>query len=243
MKDKKPEERTVEVRWSDDWLLAVTDELVVLNKPSGLPLLADRSGETDLWTLAKERFPGLKLVHRIDKGTSGVLLFARSAATQATLTRAFNERSVRKRYLARSWGSFPTGSFWLDLPLRPGRKSRYRVAAPRETIRQKGRRFCCTPDDGKAYAALTQVRKLAEQDNESLLMLRPHTGRRHQLRVQLAWIGHPILGDALYGKPAAAVAAAERLCLHASAVAVPGFGRFSAPTPDRWINAWPEALS
>lgn len=222
--------------WNDSWVLAETPELLVLNKPSGLALLADRTGETNLWTLAKARYPGLKLVHRIDKGTSGILLLARSASVQATLTRAFQERRVHKRYLAVTTGRFPTGSYQLNLPLRPGRKSRYRVAAPRESIHLEGRSFRCTPDGGEAFEAITHARLLGYRGDCSVVLLRPHTGRRHQLRVQLAWLGFPILGDTLYGKPKEPAQAASRLHLHASSILLPNQERFTAPSPKDWLN-------
>ena len=224
------------------------DGLAVLNKPSGISLLADRSGAPCLW----DRLPALLgarplLVHRLDKGTSGVLLVALSAAVQKRLTRAFQRREVRKYYLARVCGTLQTaGSRRIDLPLKKGRKSRYRVAGPRERIVQDAAGWRLDADSLDGHPSQTRLRTLgaragadagadagaAAKTASTLLLLSPLTGRTHQLRVHLSWIGHPILGDTLYGRPGAAEQQAPRLLLHCHRLVVPGTGTFSASVPD-----------
>lgn len=261
-------------RFDDAWISYADADLLVLNKPSGLAVLRDRSGATDLWSLATARFGPLKLVHRIDKGTSGVLLIARTGLLQARLTKAFAERTVAKCYLARVRGCWPlaTGGI-IDLPLRKGRKSRYRVAGQRSDIQRQqhrwalvssnGHRALGTESEGASVGplqaqpakssqtfsqqslqqasqqragldALTRVRCVAKTASYSHLALRPKTGRTHQLRVHLAWIGYPICGDPLYGSPTAPDQRAERLCLHARSLSIAGIGRFQAAEPAFW---------
>lgn len=208
--------------------------LAVLNKPAGISLLADRSGAPCLW----DALPDLlgerpMLVHRLDKGTSGTLLVALSAEVQKRLTRAFQRREIHKFYLARVIGGLQTqGTRRIDLPLKKGRKSRYRIAAQRVTIIRDpaGWRLTTPTDDG--HPSLTRLRTLSAQPASSLLMLSPLTGRTHQLRVHLSWIGHPIMGDQLYGRPSSPAQQAPRLLLHCHRLVVPGIGAFSATVPD-----------
>jgi len=208
--------------------------LAVVNKPAGISLLADRSGAPCLWDALPDALGERPLlVHRLDKGTSGVLLVALSVPFQQRLTRAFQRREIRKYYLARVSGSLLTvGTERIDLPLRKGRKSRYRVAGPRDEIRRDpgGWRLSRPGTDG--HASLTRLRTLEASPESTLLLLSPLTGRTHQLRVHLSWIGHPIMGDQLYGKPSAPAQQAPRLLLHCHRLVVPGAGAFSASVPD-----------
>ncbi|MEM1229236.1 MAG: RNA pseudouridine synthase [Pseudomonadota bacterium] len=229
---------TLEATFDPRWIIETTDELLVLNKPAGLSLLRDRSGAADLWTLLKDRYGKLHLVHRLDKDTSGVLLVARSAALQRRLTRAFAGRSVRKLYQARVVGSLPLrGSGRIDLPLRKGRKSRYRVAGERAQITRSGNHWQLSEarvppaNAATGVSARTHLRVGATGPGWSDLVLRPVTGRTHQLRVHLAWIGHPIRGDRLYGKPDDPAQRAPRMALHATRLQIPGIGRWTIPAP------------
>ena len=202
-------------------------DLRVYDKPANVSLLRDRSGAACLWDELKARGEKPFLVHRLDKGTSGVLLVARNQTSQRTLTKAFAERHVHKFYLAKVVGHFPTGrTFKIDLPLCKGRKSRYRVAGDRADIRLQGSRFTVTQNrDG--VAAVTLARCLQHTERHSLMMLKLITGRSHQIRVHLSWLHHPIVGDHLYGKPDDPAQAASRLMLHCRRIVVPGWGSFS----------------
>lgn len=213
--------------------------IAILDKPSGVATLADRSGAANLWDSLPDLL-GSKpyLVHRLDKGTSGVMVVALDGKTQATLTRAFNARAVRKFYLAHVVGvpASPGRSLLIDLPLKPGRKSRFRVAGLRENIRRTADGWHLSDYDGGGHESRTRFRTLqtAPDARSSFVLLEPISGRTHQLRVHLAWIGHPILGDTLYGQPASALQSAPRLELHCHRLVLPGFGSFSAPLPNRW---------
>ena len=115
--------------------LTCNDDLWVYDKPAGVPLLADRTAQPDLWSTLKDRPQKPYLVHRLDKGTSGILLVARNQRTQSALTSAFNQRSVKKFYLAWVVGDFPRGAtLTIDLPLRRGRKSRKKRIVDVQTL-------------------------------------------------------------------------------------------------------------
>jgi len=226
-------------------------ELLVLNKPADVSLLADRSGVPCLWdTLGEQLGRKLFLVHRLDKPTSGVLAIALTQACQQRLTRQFQARQVRKYYLAWVRGQMPAAGT-IDLPLKKGRKSRYRVAGARADIVGENGRWTLRQADDDGFPSLTRFRTLRRDKglcrdtgpcrdtglhrdaDRSLVLLAPRTGRTHQLRVHLAWIGHPILGDRLYGRPDDPAQAAPRLLLHAHRLVLPGTGTFAAPTgPD-----------
>jgi len=210
-------------------------DVLAIDKPSGVSLLADRSGAPCLWEELREYLKpdGLEplSVHRIDKGTSGVLLVALSREMQSRLTQAFARRDVRKFYVARVVGdprlAGRTGV--IDLPLAKGRKSRYRVAGPRERIaRERNRWYLASRPDG--YPSVSRLRRIGGDGEHALLALQPITGRTHQLRVHLAWIGHPICGDALYGRPDDAVQRWPRLALHCHRIVVDGL-TITAPLP------------
>jgi tRNA pseudouridine32 synthase / 23S rRNA pseudouridine746 synthase len=212
--------------------------LVVLNKPANVSLLADRSGAGCLWDALPEAL-GTKpyLVHRLDKGTSGVLLVALDAATQRHLTRAFQQRRVRKYYLAWVTGALETnGTLQIDLPLRKGRKSRYRIAGARENIQREAGGWVLSDPQRDGHASRTRIRMLRRARGRTLLLASPATGRTHQLRVHLAWIGHAILGDHLYGRPGAPGQQAPRLQLHCHRLAIPGLGTFSADRAADWLH-------
>jgi tRNA pseudouridine32 synthase/23S rRNA pseudouridine746 synthase/23S rRNA pseudouridine1911/1915/1917 synthase len=199
--------------------LLESDEYLVLNKPAGLSVAGERH-ETDLVRIAKDAGEELIPVHRIDKVTSGVVLLARTKAAHGPLTRQFALRTVRKTYLTltRTIGLPEAGT--VDLPLSVGRKNRVRVAAPRGDIE-------FDPDTGRwtvpaasvrprSFPSLTGFRRVWQGGANSLLVVWPESGRRHQIRVHLAWIGHPIAGDPLF--PALATDPpdpAVRTCLHA----------------------------
>ena len=124
--------KTIEILYRDA-------ELAVVDKPSGISMLRDRSGEPDLWSAIKSHFADegthARLVHRLDKGTSGALLVALSEPCQKHLTRALQRHQVRKFHAALCVDRPPVaGTGEVDLPLTPGRKSRYRIAGERRHI-------------------------------------------------------------------------------------------------------------
>ena len=220
-------------------ILYEDQDLRVLNKPANVSLLADRKGEPNLWDTLKATGEKPFLIHRLDKGTSGVLLTARNQQTQSKLTRAFAAREVHKFYLANVVGSFPGGSTQhINLPLCKGRKSRYRIAAERNSISRDGNQYTVV-QDREGVVASTRARLLSTTADRSRLLLMPVTGRTHQLRVHLSWLRHAICGDHLYGRPGGADQVAPRLQLHCHKVVVPGWGPFTAPSNDFYAGSSP----
>lgn len=190
------------------------DALVVADKPAGLPTVPGRPPELHdcLWHRVRERWPDALVVHRLDMATSGLVLFARGAGMQRHLSIAFAQRQVGKGYEALAAGDVQGDSGEIDLPLAADWPNR-----PRQKV-----------DAAHGKPSLTRWRVLGRgiPPGTTRLALEPFTGRSHQLRVHLAAIGHPLLGDTLYAPPEFA-AAAPRLLLHAShlAFAHPADGR------------------
>ncbi len=193
-------------------LLAEAPGWLAVDKPPGLPVIPARAEDPDrsLWrALEKARGERLWVVHRIDRGTSGVVLFARDAATHRAFSSAFERRELRKGYLALTRGVPEPLSGTIDVALHPARKGKMRPATPGE--------------DG-ALIASTEYAVFRHWETPegpvALVELFPRTGRQHQIRVHLRAIGTPILVDRLYGSPCP-VLGLERLALHAASVAFP----------------------
>jgi tRNA pseudouridine32 synthase/23S rRNA pseudouridine746 synthase len=185
-------------------ILHLDEALIVADKPAGLPTVPGRPVELHdcLWHRVRETVPDALVVHRLDMATSGLVLFARGIEAQRSLSRAFAQREVGKSYVAVVSGELADDSGEIDLPLAADWPNR-----PRQKV-----------DAEAGKPSLTRWRVLAREPGRTRLALEPLTGRSHQLRVHLAAIGHPILGETLYAD-ASSTAAAPRLLLHASALA------------------------
>lgn len=192
----------------DDGLdvLHVDSALIVVNKPAGLLSVPGRGeGKADcLASRVMLRYPDALIVHRLDMATSGLLVLARGEMMQRELSRLFRERQIDKRYLALVRGQLAEARGEIDLPLICDWPNR-----PRQKV---------DFDIGKH--SLTRFRLLDHDaaSNTTRLELEPVTGRTHQLRVHLAALGHPIIGDPLYGGETGRAAA--RLHLHATDLAL-----------------------
>jgi 23S rRNA pseudouridine1911/1915/1917 synthase len=169
------------------------DELVAVDKPPGLPTTIARVPGPSLAALLLARFPEMAtldahghagLAHRLDTGTSGLLIAARRADVHARLRDAFARKAVQKDYLAVVVGRVTT-SHVVTAPLARHRRSRNRMVVARAAH--------------KAWPARTDVAPIRGDDALTLVRLRMRTGVTHQLRVHLATLGHPILGDRRYG--------------------------------------------
>lgn len=172
--------RTFEVLSDDGAVLAI-------DKPAGLPMHPTaRFYRNTLTAVLRERYPGepLQLAHRIDKETSGVLLVARGTEAASALKQAFQERRVSKTYLAIVRGAPPDQAGTIDAPLALDPKARVRV---KMRVAARG------------LPALTRYRVVERLPRHALVELAPETGRQHQIRVHLAHLGCPIVGDKLYG--------------------------------------------
>ncbi len=195
----------LEIIYEDNHLLA-------LAKPSGVPVVPDRTGDVSLLDLGKEhirRSKGkrgnvfLAVVHRIDRPVSGVVCFARTSKAASRLSAQMRARQVEKVYVAVVQGAPEGEAGRISLPLRKDR-----------------RRNLVTVDGGPAgKEAHTCWELLARRSCSSLLLLRPETGRPHQLRCHCAAMGLPILGDVKYGARRDE-ALSGRIALHALALVV-----------------------
>ncbi|HEX6735740.1 MAG TPA: RluA family pseudouridine synthase [Azonexus sp.] len=178
------------------------DSLLVVDKPAGLLSVPGRGADKQdcLLSRAQAEFADALTVHRLDMSTSGLLLLARGAAMQSELSRLFRDRQVDKRYVAEVEGHLATDAGEVDLPLICDWPNR-----PRQKV-----------DFTIGKRSLTRYRTLQRdpQAPTSRVELEPVTGRSHQLRVHLAALGHPIVGDELYGS--GSLENGPRLHLHAT---------------------------
>ena len=182
---------------------------VVVDKPPGLPAVPGRTAALQDCTSRRVQvlYPDALVVHRLDMATSGLMVMARGAEAQRSLSSAFAGRHVDKTYVAVVAGAVAGEAGEIDLPLGADWPNR-----PRQQV-----------DRAHGRPALTRWRVLARHAGTTRLLLQPVTGRTHQLRVHLAAIGHPIVGDGLYG-PAGAPphgSTRDRLLLHAQALTFP----------------------
>jgi 23S rRNA pseudouridine1911/1915/1917 synthase len=225
----QPEDIPIPVLYEDT-------DIVVVDKPAGMvvhPAAGHGSGTLvnallhhvdDLSGIGGELRPGI--VHRLDKGTSGVMVVAKHDAAHEALAGQFHDRQVDKEYIALVWGVVQAGRR-IDLPIGRDPKDRQKMSA-------RARR---------ARSAVTRITRAEHLRGVTLCQVAIHTGRTHQIRVHLSAIGHPIVGDATYGGVKARVAQdlrpvlhLERPFLHAARLefAHPADGRplsFEAPLP------------
>lgn len=209
-------------------IIYIDDNVIVINKPSGV--LTHSKGElNDEFTVADffRRYttynldsnrPGI--IHRLDRDTSGVMIGARNSETAVLLQKQFADRKTKKTYYAVLDGKPKLDTANIDLPIgrNPKKPSMFRV-------------------DANGKSAVTKYEIVDTNNKCTLAKLQPQTGRTHQLRVHMKYIGTPILGDKLYGK------SADRLYLHAYSleITIPSGQRqtFTAPLPDELTKLFP----
>jgi tRNA pseudouridine32 synthase/23S rRNA pseudouridine746 synthase len=190
------------------WMKALYEDeaLLVFDKPAGLLSVPGRGDDKQdcLSLRVQARSPDARVVHRLDQGTSGLMLFARGTEMQRHLSRAFASRQIDKHYVAVVAGRMPAAAGRIELPLM--------ADWPRRPLQKVDEL------EGKPSTTDWQLQSFDAAQQTSRLALQPLTGRTHQLRVHLAAVGHPILGDALYAPPDV-IERAPRLLLHACALA------------------------
>jgi len=231
----KPQARPEDLALLRDAVLYRDDWAIVVNKPAGLAVQGGTNTERHVDALldglrfeSKER---PRLVHRLDKDTSGVLLIARNPAAAAFFTRAFRDKTTRKIYWA------------ITVGLPQLRQGRIDLALTKHAGIRGGERVHADEEGKSAVTYYTVVDHAGTR--ASWLALLPVTGRTHQLRAHCAEIGTPILGDGKYGGNAAQLpggAAAHQLHLHARSLAVPhpqgGTLSVTAPLPPHMRRMW-----
>lgn len=190
------------------WLNLLYEDAAVLafDKPAELLTTPGKpeDQQDSLENRARKTYPGARIVHRLDHATSGVVVMARGYAACQALGRAFERRETRKTYIARVDGVLAEEAGVVDVPLctdwprRPLQMAHHAHGKPAET----------------------RWRVVTREADATRVELTPVTGRTHQLRVHMAWLGHPILGDPFYAPPGAR-AATTRLQLHAARLEAP----------------------
>ena len=228
--DVQAEELELDILYEDG-------DAVVVHKPQGMvvhPAAGNFSGTLVQGLLShisnlKERFPGQEMrpgiVHRLDKDTSGVIIVAKHRSSFDFLAAQFADRRVEKKYLAEVKGILSPKCGIVDFPIARDPRNR--------------KKFTWKRADGKPSVTLYRgLRRVTPQS--SLVQLQPKTGRTHQLRVHMTSIGHPIVGDPLYGRtPPERRDASLMLHAYSLSIELPSGGRrtFRAPLPERfrWI--------
>lgn len=190
------------IPWLD--IRYLDQDIIVINKPSGLLSNPGRSPDTydTAITRLQRLYPEAILIHRLDCDTSGIMIFARNKKAESNLKTQFQNRQVKKVYIAEVSGCFSHDEGKVNFPLGPD---------PDRPPFQR------VTDSGKP--ALTYYTVLEHRQSSSLIELKPHTGRTHQLRVHMKALGHTILGDEFYGD-STDIAASHRLNLHAQSLTV-----------------------
>jgi tRNA pseudouridine32 synthase/23S rRNA pseudouridine746 synthase len=179
-------------------------EVLLVNKPHGLLSVPGKGEHLADCLLARIQaaFPEALLVHRLDRDTSGIMVFALTPHAQRHLGLQFEKRQVKKTYVARVWGRIVEKTGTIDLPLIVDWPNR-----PRQMV-----------DFENGRPAVTDWRVMRATDAETRVRLYPRTGRSHQLRVHMKEIGHPILGDPFYAEGPARDF--PRLMLHSESIRV-----------------------
>ena len=197
----------IRILYEDADLLLVRKPDLLLSIPGRHPLNKDC-----LVTRLQQLYPSASIVHRLDLDTSGIMVIPLNKPTHAHISRQFQQRKVEKSYHAIVYGVVTEDSGEIDLPIAPDWENR-----PRQVIcRERGR------------SALTRFEVLERGDDRTRMLLKPVTGRSHQLRIHMRELGHPILGCDMYAHPEA-LAMAPRLMLHATTLA------FEHPGTGEWL--------
>lgn len=185
-------------------ILDMDQQVIVVDKPAGLLSVPGKlEGRRDcLQSRLKAAYPDALLVHRLDCDTSGVIIFARTKAAQGFLGQEFEKRRARKTYVARVAGVMQADSGHVDLPLCADWPNR-----PKQHV-----------DWENGRPAQTDWQVISRLPNETRVRLHPLTGRSHQLRVHMAELGHPILGDPIYA--AGPALDHPRMMLHAESLSL-----------------------
>ena len=236
---------TIRSSAGDVSILFEDDHLVVVVKPAGLPSANAARGEESLYTVLKQRFGEgafVGVVSRLDAPVSGVVVFAKTPAAAAGLAEQFRDRSVEKAYSAVVTGRFPAplGS-WVDWHDAISR----REGEPKSQLHPAAATYDRGGDEAPRAAHL-RARVAVRAGEVSLVELEPSTGRRHQLRLQLASRGCPIVGDRLYGSRLPCCSGG--IALHARKLTIehPATGRplqFDGAVPAYWLQRFPHVFS
>ena len=201
-------QESITIIYQDDDLLLVRKPDLLLSIPGRHPLNKDC-----LITRLQQRYPSASIVHRLDLDTSGIMVIPLNKPTHAHISRQFQQRKVSKSYHAVVFGIIEQDQGEIDLPIASDWANR-----PRQKI---------CHHSGKS--ALTRFEVLSRGSDRTRVLLKPVTGRSHQLRIHMRELGHPILGCDMYAHPQA-LAMAQRLMLHATTLG------FEHPATGQWLQ-------
>ncbi|MDO5768607.1 MAG: RluA family pseudouridine synthase [Psychrobacter sp.] len=216
--------------------------LIVLNKPSGIAVHGGSGLDFGVIEAMREVTGKkyLELVHRIDKDTSGLLMIAKKRSTLKVLQEYLRDKTIQKSYICLAKGQPVLNSQQIDAPL-----LRFTLANGERRVKVDGNTFHGNSghgNDGQGKDSQTNIEVLARFEIQgkpvSLIKAQPLTGRTHQIRVHLAHIGHPILGDDKYYP--ADVSGVHRLCLHAWQLQIPNYPNIIAPLPEDMAQLLPD---
>jgi tRNA pseudouridine32 synthase / 23S rRNA pseudouridine746 synthase len=185
-------------------ILYLDEHLIIVNKPSGLLSVPGRGIEKSDCLLSRVQleYPSADIVHRLDMPTSGIILFALNSDSQKALSKLFEQKKIHKQYIAKVYGELECCRGIINLPLIADWPNR-----PKQKVDFM---------DGKPSKTNYELISIDGYGN-SLVKLLPITGRSHQLRVHMAALGNPIIGDTLYGNDESSEAS-PRLLLHAEKI-------------------------
>lgn len=204
-------------QFESNWILYQDEEIAVINKPSGLLSVPGRGPgkELSLLTLLNEYYQSseIRIVHRLDMDTSGIMVIAKTANAHSALSRQFQERQTQKLYEAVCTGRLKKLNGYCKLPIRCDWQNR-----PLQMV-----------DFLYGKPCETQWQKIQQGKNQFLVELKPITGRSHQLRLHMKMLGHPILGDNLYADKTT-LDTSDRLMLHAKSLG------FFHPSNQKWLE-------
>jgi tRNA pseudouridine32 synthase/23S rRNA pseudouridine746 synthase len=201
-------QEAIVILYEDADLLLVRKPDLLLSIPGRHPLNKDC-----LITRLQQRYPTASIVHRLDLDTSGIMVIPLNKPTHAHISRQFQERKVQKSYHAVVYGVVQRDKGKVDLPI-----ARDWANRPRQMICQE-----------RGKSALTHFEVLRREPDRTRLLLKPVTGRSHQLRIHMRELGHPILGCDMYAHETA-LGMADRLMLHATSLG------FEHPTTGEWLQ-------
>lgn len=192
------------------------DDILLINKPSGLLSLSGKNplNKDSVHFRLTQQYPNIRLLHRLDLGTSGMMLLAKSKSVNTALMQQFQARTIEKGYIAILDGLVQETNFIIDLPIAKGEFPAQKICH----------------ETGKPAQSQVLVLERNEASQTTRVKLTPLTGRTHQLRIHCCEIGHPILGCDIYNN-AHSQQKAERLLLHAQSLI------FDHPTTGARINA------